>query len=132
MAGLTYYYNRFKFHFIAVTWHETMGRVLTMMSCLGDWPDGRMSFPLSAPIPLPGDGPVGLAADVDGASVQFRYDTGDGWHEAGPVLDASVISDEGGRGAHGSFTGAFIGMLAFDTSGAACPADFSHFNYSPR
>jgi xylan 1,4-beta-xylosidase len=48
------------------------------------------------------------------------------------VLDASVISDEGGRGAHGSFTGAFIGMLAFDTSGAACPADFHYFDYAPR
>jgi hypothetical protein len=23
-------------------------------------------------------------------------------------------------------------MLAFDTSGAACPADFSHFDYMPR
>ena len=45
----------------------------------------------------------------------------------GPVLDASVISDEGGRGEHGSFTGAFVGMVAFDTSGAAMPADFSRF-----
>ena len=27
-----------------------------------------------------------------------------------PTLDASVISDEGGRGEHGSFTGAFVGL----------------------
>jgi len=131
VAGLTYYYNRFKFHFVAVTWHETLGRVLTMMSCPGDYPDGRMTFPLAAPIPLPGKDAVGLAAKVDGAVLQFYYDSGAGWTPVGPVLDASVISDEGGRGAHGSFTGAFIGMLAFDTSGAACPADFSHFNYAP-
>ena len=45
------------------------------------------------------------------------------------MLDASVISDEGGRGEHGSFTGAFLGMLAFDTSGAALPADFGYFSY---
>jgi xylan 1,4-beta-xylosidase len=47
------------------------------------------------------------------------------------VLDASVVSDEAGRGAHASFTGAFVGMLAFDTSGAACPADFADFTYTP-
>ena len=131
VAGLTHYYNRFKFHFMAVTWHETLGRVLTLMSCVGNWPDGRLVFPLSAPIALPASGAVKLAAAVDGAGLQFSYDAGAGWCDAGPVLDASVISDEGGRGAFGSFTGAFIGMLAFDTSGAALPADFSHFDYSP-
>ena len=51
---------------------------------------------------------------------------------AGPPLDASVISDEGGRGEHGSFTGAFVGLAAFDTSGRACPADFAFFAYLPR
>jgi xylan 1,4-beta-xylosidase len=69
---------------------------------------------------------------VDGPSLKFYYDFGEGWLQAGPMLDASVISDEGGRGAHGSFTGAFIGMLAFDTSGSACPADFINFNYLPK
>ncbi|QJR15254.1 glycoside hydrolase family 43 protein [Usitatibacter palustris] len=132
VAGLTYYYNRFKFHFVAVTWHETHGRCLTMMSCPGEYPDGRMTFPLSAPIPVPGNGPIAFAADVDRATLQFHYDAGQGWMKIGPVLDASVISDEGGRGAHGSFTGAFIGMLCFDTSGTARPADFSRFVYTPR
>jgi xylan 1,4-beta-xylosidase len=131
VAGLTYYYNRYKFHFAAVTWHETLGRVLTMMSCEGDYPDGRMAFPLASPIALPGSGAVRLAARVDYAKLQFSYDAGQGWRDLGPVLDASVISDEGGRGAHGSFTGAFIGMLCFDTSGGARPADFSYFRYSP-
>jgi xylan 1,4-beta-xylosidase len=131
-AGLTHYYNRFKLHFLAVTWHETLGRVLTLMSCPGDYPDGRLEFPLVAPVPLPGDGAVVLAAEVDCASLQFWYDGGAGWRKIGPVLDASVISDEGGRGAHGSFTGAFIGMLAFDTSGTARTADFSHFSYCPK
>jgi xylan 1,4-beta-xylosidase len=132
VAGLTYYYNRFKFHFAAVTWHETMGRVLTMMSCPGDFPDGRLAFPLAAPIPLPGTGPVAFAIDVDYAKARFHYDTGGGWKSVGPELDASVISDEGGRGAHGSFTGAFVGMLAFDTSGGALPADYSYFSYAPQ
>jgi xylan 1,4-beta-xylosidase len=48
------------------------------------------------------------------------------------VLDQSLISDEGGRGEHGSFTGAFVGMAAFDTSGRGKGADFSWFSYEGR
>jgi len=42
------------------------------------------------------------------------------------------VSDEGGRGPHSSFTGAFVGMLAFDTSGSARTADFASFSYAPQ
>ena len=59
-AGLVAYYNRFKFHSLAVSWDERLGRSLTIMSCLADFPSGRLSFPLAAPIAL-GDGPVRLA-----------------------------------------------------------------------
>src|SRR5690606_2933006 len=121
------------FPFAAVTHAPRRGRVLRIMSCLGDWPDGRLTFFPDEPVPLPGDGPVALAADVDGAKLQFwwRGERGD-WTALGPVLDASLISDEAGRGEHGSFTGAFIGMAAFDTSGTALPADFSYFEYRRR
>jgi len=131
-AGLTLYYNRHKFHYLSVSWDEHLqGRALTIMSCLGDWPDGRMEFPLAEPIALPAAGALRLAAEVNGAALQFHADIGGGWKVVGPVLDASVVSDEAGRGAHGSFTGAFVGMLAFDTSGAACSADFADFLYAP-
>ncbi|WP_422372082.1 glycoside hydrolase family 43 protein [Hoeflea sp.] len=131
-AGLVHYYNRHKFHFLAVTWHEEAGRCLSILSCPGDWPDNRLQFPLEAPVPLPESGEVELAAAVDGADLAFSYKVeGADWQRVGPVLDASVISDEGGRGEHASFTGAFIGMVAFDTSGSAIPADFREFVYSP-
>ncbi|KGF70124.1 beta-xylosidase [Hoeflea sp. BAL378] len=131
-AGLTHYYNRSKFHYLAVTSHEQAGRSLTILSCPGDWPHGKLVFPLDTPVALPDDGPVELAADVDGARLQFFYRLpGGDWQTVGPVLDASVISDEGGRGEHASFTGAFIGMAAFDTSGSAITADFDRFSYVP-
>ncbi|MBP7002476.1 glycoside hydrolase family 43 protein [Amaricoccus sp.] len=129
-AGLTTYYNRSKFHFLAVTWTKGIGRSLTIMSCPGDWPDGRLSFPLGTPIPIPA-GPVGLAVEVDHAAQRFLVRLEQGWTRVGPELDASVISDEGGRGEHGSFTGAFVGMAAFDTSGRVLPADFRRFDYFP-
>jgi len=129
-AGLTHYYNRDKFHFAAVTHHEKLGRVLSIMSCLGNLPGNRMVF--EKPIQLPASGVVKLAADVRGARLQFFYDVGQGWQTAGGVLDASVVSDEGARGPHASFTGAFVGMLAFDTSGSGRPADFANFSYAPQ
>lgn len=130
-AGLTHYYNRHKFHTLAVTWHETLGRVLSILSCPGDFPDNRVQYPLTEAIPLPPDGSVSLAAQVDGATLQFQADWGEGWRDVGPALDASVISDEGGRGEHASFTGAFVGMVAFDTSGGGRAAEFERFDYLP-
>ena len=57
--------------------------------------------------------------------------TDDDWRAIGPKLNAAVISDEGGRGEHGSFTGAFVGMAAFDVSGKAAEARFTGFSYDP-
>ena len=129
-AGLVHYYNSQKFHFLAVTYDEKVGRALVIMSCLGD-PQSKLSFALDAPIALD-DGPVELAADIDGTSLQFRHRMAGAWREVGPVLDASLISDEAGGGEHGSFTGAFVGMAAFDTSGRGLPADFRYFDYRGR
>jgi xylan 1,4-beta-xylosidase len=128
-AGLVAYYNRCKFHALAVTWDDARGRLLTLMSCNGDYPMGRLSFSLASPIPLGDAGPVKASVRVDGASLQFAWASPDGWRDVGPVLDASILSDEAGGGEHGSFTGAFVGMFAFDTSGEAMPADFRSFEY---
>ena len=128
-AGLAHYYNRHKFHFLAVTHDARHGRVLTIMSCPGDWPDGRLVFPLAEPIPLQGAGSVTLAAEVRGAALEFSYLAKGKWRPVGPMLDAGIVSAEAGRGEHGSFTGAFVGMAAFDTSGGGRAADFGHFTY---
>lgn len=129
-AGLTHYYNRHKFHAVAVTLHETLGRVVTIFSCNGDFPHSRMTFPVESGVAVP-FGRVHLAMEVRGNDLQFFWHP-DGlraWRKLGPVLDAGVVSDEGGRGEHGSFTGAFAGVFAFDTSGRAKVADFDRFSY---
>ena len=128
-AGLTAYYNRHKFHFLAITWRENVGRVLTILSCEGDYPEGRLTFPLPEPVPLDAEAPVRLAVAVEREKLQFSFAEGGEWRNVGPVLDASLLSDEAGRGEHGSFTGAFVGMAAFDISGAATPADYRYFLY---
>ncbi|QKV19155.1 glycoside hydrolase family 43 protein [Oricola thermophila] len=131
-AGLTTYYNRYKFHALLVTHEPGTGRALTILSCNGDWPDGALTLPLDQPVPV-AEGPIEMRVEVDHARQQFFWrQEGGEWRPIGPVLDAAVISDEGGRGEHASFTGAFTGMVCFDTSGSGLPAAFTHFNYLPR
>ena len=131
-AGLTTYYNRHKFHAALVTHEPGIGRCLTLISCPGDWPDGRLTLPLDRPVPVP-DGPVSLRVEVDGARQQFHWRADeDQWQALGSELEASVISDEGGRGEHGSFTGAFVGMFAMDITGQGQKARFTGFSYRPH
>jgi xylan 1,4-beta-xylosidase len=130
VAGLTHYYNRYKFHALGVTWHETLGPCLTILSCPGDYPSGSLTFPAGEGISIP-KGPLHLAVEVRDNDLQFfwKQKAGDAWQAFGPVLDGGVVSDEGGVGEHGSFTGAFIGMFAIDITGEGKHADFDSFSY---
>lgn len=144
-AGLTAYYSRYNFFFLAVSADENGRRELWIMSSEKSWPDGDLEypFPTPEPVPIPGDGRVLLKASVrEGKTLQFYYSLladGDDASTAinnatpiGPVLDASKLSDEcGGHQAHGSFTGAFVGMAASDLNGTAMPAVFEGFTYTP-
>ncbi len=127
-AGLITYYNRTKFHAALIT-VEAGQRVVTVVSCQGDWPGERLTF--HASIPLPTTGAVTLSVQVDGATQQFYWAQGDTSHAVGPALNAALISDEGGRGEHASFTGAFVGMVAYDLTGQGWSADFASFEYAP-
>lgn len=82
-------------------------------------------------IPLP-EGPVQIEVRVTGATQQFDVGRpGDALQPVGQVLDVSLISDEGGRGAHASCTGAFVGMRAHDLTGQGWVVDFTGFSYVP-
>lgn len=128
-AGLTTYYNRFKFHALVVTHEPGSGRCLQILSCPGDYPDGALSLPLSELIAIP-EGAISLKVAVTEKTQQFFYRMDSDWQAIGPTLDASCISDEGGRGEHASFTGAFCGMVAFDLTGKGREARFLRFNYT--
>lgn len=129
-AGPATCYNRHKFRALVVTHEPGVGRALDILSCPGDWPAAALSRPLARPVPVP-DGPLDLAVEVDHARQRFFWREHETWRQIGPVFDASVISDEGGRGEHGSFTGAFVGMVAFDITGKGREARFTRFSYAP-
>ena len=132
-AGLTAYYSRYNFFYLTVTAHSDGQRELLLMSSEISWPDGNLNFP-AEPVQIPNQGKVKLALQIRGKSLQFFYALeGQDLQPIGPVLDASILSDEcGGHQAHGSFTGAFVGVAASDLNGTALNADFDYFIYRPQ
>jgi len=130
-AGLTTYYDRHRFHAALIT-HFNNARVLILMSCNSNWPDGHLEFPLDEPVVIP-DGPIQLSVQVNSAKQQFYWSAeGCSPQPLGPERDAYLISDEGGRTPeHSSFTGAFVGMVAYDITGSAAEASFTRFSYLP-
>jgi xylan 1,4-beta-xylosidase len=130
MAGLMAWYNRFQYHYLAVTADQDGNRKLNIYSCPGDFPYARLTYPLPASIVLPKDGVIRLGVDVNGPELRFRYALpGGDWTMIDAVLDHTALSDEAGSGEGTNFTGAFIGMAAHDTSGRGIHADFAHFIY---
>lgn len=132
-AGLTAYYCRFNFFYLTVTAHSDGQRELLIMSSEASWPDGALEAPGSEAIQIPNEGKVKLALAIRGHHLQFSYGLEGGeMTEIGPVFDASIVSDEcGGHQAHGSFTGAFVGMACSDLNGTALEATFDYFTYRP-
>ncbi len=131
MAGIAHYYNRYKFHALGLTMDEELGLSLNILSCPGAHPSGALTYPIGMGIAAP-DTRLHLAMEVHNTELQFYWkpDIEADWQEIGLVLDASLISDEAGTmNEHGSFTGAFAAMFAFDTSGAGLAADFDSFAY---
>jgi xylan 1,4-beta-xylosidase len=128
-AGLVCYYNSSKFHYLAVSHDETIGRHIRVMSAL---PDAVASEPFTLPIRLE-HGPVELRVEVDEERLRFAFRTvGTEWHWLPEVFDASILSDEAAMPGTPNFTGAFVGMCCQDTAGTARPADFDWFEYDER
>ncbi|MBX2858676.1 MAG: glycoside hydrolase family 43 protein [Cellvibrionaceae bacterium] len=142
MAGLCCYYNAHKFHYLYISITEDGRRFIDIMSCPGDSTQS-LFFPLreghvdpnffDPRCALPAQASVFLKATVDRALLRFSWSLNNRNWQVLPVnLDYSVISDEAGRGEHGNFTGAFVGLCAQDTSGANAIADFDFFCYQGK
>jgi xylan 1,4-beta-xylosidase len=129
MAGLIYYYNSAKFHYLYVSRDEIGGRYVRVMSCL---PDVGRAEDVTPPAPIPEGAPVELRAEVDYERLYFAFRAGDSEWTLMPPLDASIVSDEAGPPFHPSFTGAFVGVCCQDLSGTRRPADFEYLDYRER
>lgn len=131
MAGLICYYNSTKFHYLYVSRDEAIGRHLGIMSCEGDvsmkveFADWDRRTPVLDGVSLR------IKVRVDHAALDFYWAYPDGeWQHVAPTLDASVLSDEAGKGEGAHFTGAFVGLCAHDLTGMRQAADFDYFSYT--
>ncbi|KAM7196834.1 glycoside hydrolase [Rhypophila sp. PSN 637] len=137
-AGLTAYYCRFNFFYLTLSAHSDGQRELLIQASEASWPTGGLNNELlteSHAVKIPNEGRVKMKVTVRGRQLQFWYaleGVDEDYKKIGPVLDASIISDEcGGHQAHGSFTGAFVGVAASDLNGTAKEAVFDGFTYTP-
>ena len=99
------------------------------MSCNGDWSAGRLEIPI-APAPVPSE-QITLRVEVRGDTQQLFWSNGGREQPLGPARDAFHVSDEGVQGEHASFTGDFVGMMAFDITGRGKQARYGAFSYAP-
>ncbi|KAB5539224.1 beta-xylosidase [Coniochaeta sp. 2T2.1] len=132
-AGLTAYYSRFNFFYLTVTADAEGKREVAILSSEASWPESNLAMPFAEPVQIPNEGRVRLALTIRGPKLQFYWGLdGEELKKIGGVYDASIVSDEcGGHQAHGSFTGAFVGMACSDLNGTAARAMFEYFVYRP-
>jgi xylan 1,4-beta-xylosidase len=129
IAGLIYYYNSSKFHYLYISQNEADGRHVRAMSCL---PDIGRAEDVTPPFPIPSQVPVELRLEVDYERLHFAFRAGNSEWTWMPQLDASIVSDEAGPPFHPNFTGAFVGVCCQDLAGTRRPADFEYFDYRER
>jgi xylan 1,4-beta-xylosidase len=130
MAGLVCYYNGAKFHYFYISYDDTIGKHLRVMSAL---PDQVQSDAFTAPMPIAANGSVELRVDVDFERLRFGFRTNrQEWTWLPEVFDASILSDEASAPGQPNFTGAFVGMCCQDGSGLGRHADFDYFEYAER
>jgi xylan 1,4-beta-xylosidase len=130
-AGLVCYYNSAKFHYFFVSYDETIGKHVRVMSTA---PDLVQPDAFTEPMPIASGVPVHLRVEVDEERLQFacRLEGESAWRWLPHVFDASVLSDEATAPGQPNFTGAFVGMCCQDLAGTAMPADFDSFEYRDR
>ncbi len=130
MAGLVCYYNTSHYHYLYVTSDfEGKVKLLNIISC----DHFEISEPLEYALDISGLERVYMQAVINGAELQFYYAVEeDQWKKIGPVLDASILSDDYVRDKERyrpAFTGAFVGMCCQDLTGGGKIADFDWFEY---
>ncbi|MFF3332888.1 family 43 glycosylhydrolase [Streptomyces sp. NPDC002888] len=131
LAGITAYYNTRNWYFLHVTADDEGQAVLRVARC----DRGALTVEEADGIPLGATRRLRLGLDLRGPVLRFRYATtatatGHDWHPIGQALDATVLSDEhaeefeDGQIRALGFTGAFVGLWAWDLTGGGLAADF--------
>ncbi|HET9170678.1 MAG TPA: glycoside hydrolase family 43 protein, partial [Actinospica sp.] len=142
-AGITAYYNSENWYFLHVTADDDGRRVIHVARsdrgrlALDEF-DGEFKEDFDDGFDIGVPSRLKLGMDLDDGELTLRYDAGGGWRRLGPAYDATVLSDEHAAVIEDGvirslgFTGAFLGMWAWDLAGGGHPAEFGEFSYAAR
>lgn len=122
-AGLIYRYDEAHQYLLKFAYDERIGsHTLGIMTVKG----GEYTAPLSGKeIPVEGD-TVWLRVTGHGTTARFSYSAdGNTFTDIDYEIDSTILSDDYVFG----FTGAFVGMAAYDLYDHTSYADFTHFSY---
>jgi len=126
-AGLVNYYNTENWTALHLTWNESKGKILELITCdnlLFDQPLKRQEIVIPEHLDY-----VYLRVDVNTNIYQYLYSfDGSNWVTIPVELYSYKLSDDYIHGG-GFFTGAFVGLQCQDTSGQNLYADFDYFIY---
>ena len=124
MAGLCAYYARNGHYFLKLSADDEGNKVLKIASNIND-----NYGEIGEEVPVGDASKVYMRLALDKQWYQFSYSLdGEQWHDIGPRLNSTYLSDEGGPDIF-RFTGSFAALFAADVSGQQCPADFDYFYY---
>ncbi|MCR3757505.1 glycoside hydrolase family 43 protein [Clostridium felsineum] len=126
-AGLTCYYNTENWSTIQVTWNETKGRIIDIVSCDNlhfDMPLKNNTIPIPSTVEY-----VHFKVEVRTDIYEYFYSfDGKTWSKIPITFESRKLSDDYVQGG-GFFTGAFVGINCIDITGSNKPADFDYFCY---
>ena len=126
-AGLVNYYNTKNWTALQLTWNESKGKILELITCdnfLFDQPLKGQEIVIPEHLDY-----VYLRVDVKTNIYQYLYSfDGSNWIIIPVELYSYKLSDDYIHGG-GFFTGAFVGLQCQDTSGQNLYADFDYFIY---
>ncbi|WP_127506559.1 glycoside hydrolase family 43 protein [Actinoplanes solisilvae] len=132
LAGITAYYNTRNWYYLHLTADDDGTPVLDLLAC----DNGQVRVIPGVRTPVPTAGPVRLRTRFNAQDLTFAYALpGETWHDAGPTLDATTLSDEyaaqviNGEPAAWGFTGAFVGLWVQDLGREGAYADFDRATY---
>jgi xylan 1,4-beta-xylosidase len=122
MAGLILWYDTKTHYYLRVSHDERRGTILGIELAN----DGVRDEITEAEICIGTWQRCYLRAEIDHADLKFSASPdGAAWQPIGPILDASMLSDDYGSDLH--FTGTFAGLCAQDLNGTGASADFDYF-----
>jgi xylan 1,4-beta-xylosidase len=118
-AGLVCWYDTTTYFFLCVA----PGRRLLVAGA-----DDGAYFEHETGMSIMDGSPVHLRATFDDGELRFAASVDGGeWTDVGPVMDATVLSDDYGSSLR--FTGAFVGLAVQDPVSGTLAADFGYFDY---